>query len=107
MLFIIVKWQGVCGVRKVQMPFHGCCVSEGTLVLNYGATNVAPTQEDQPSLLAKEKTAFKNIQTVLEWTEILSWVSTGLETKNDCADEGKQQFTGPRPRRLVLPRTSC
>jgi hypothetical protein len=30
-----------------QMPFPEHCVSAGILVLNYGATSVAPAQRDQ------------------------------------------------------------
>jgi hypothetical protein len=46
MLFVVVKWQIVYGVRKTQMPLRGHCVIAGRLVWNYGATNVAPTQKE-------------------------------------------------------------
>jgi hypothetical protein len=68
------------------MLLSGSCLSGGKLVLNYGATNVSPTQKDQPLLLS-------NTQTVLERTDIWSWVPTGPEAKNDCAGEGQQQST--------------
>jgi hypothetical protein len=33
------------GVYKIQMPLPGYCVSAGTLVLNFGVTNMVPTQK--------------------------------------------------------------
>jgi hypothetical protein len=41
------------------MPLPGRCMSAGTLVLNYGATNVAPTQEDQLLLSLKRMPNFQ------------------------------------------------
>jgi hypothetical protein len=38
----------MCSVHKVQMPLPGCCMSARTLMRNYGATNVEPTQTDKP-----------------------------------------------------------
>jgi hypothetical protein len=75
------------------MPLTGRCVSAGTLVRNYGATNVAPTQIDQPLLSSKRTPPFPNKQMLVEGTEIWSWVPTGPETKNNCSGESQQQFT--------------
>jgi hypothetical protein len=41
------------------MPLPGCCMSVDTLMLNYGATNVASTQKDQPLLSLKRRPNFK------------------------------------------------
>jgi hypothetical protein len=60
-------------------------VSAGTLVRNYGATNMAPDP------LVEEETPFLFLGT----SKNRSW--RGPETKNDCADEGQQEFTGPGP----------
>jgi hypothetical protein len=35
------------------VPLPGRCVSAGTLVMNYCATNVAPTQKHQPLISSK------------------------------------------------------
>jgi hypothetical protein len=59
LLFIVVKWQSAYGVHKVQMPLPGRCVSACALVLNYGATNVAPTQKDQPLLSSNRRPHFQ------------------------------------------------
>jgi hypothetical protein len=48
----------VC-VCTVEMPLPECCVSAGTLLLNYSATNVAPTERPTP-LLIEEEAAFPN-----------------------------------------------
>lgn len=40
--------QSVYNVHKVQMPLHGLSMSAGTLILNYGATNLEPTRKDTP-----------------------------------------------------------
>jgi hypothetical protein len=47
------------GVHKVQISLHGCFMSEGTLVQNYGTTNGAPTQQDQPLLSLKGRPHFQ------------------------------------------------
>jgi hypothetical protein len=47
------------GVHKVQMPLPAFCVSVGTLVQNYVATNMAPTQKDKPFLSLKRKPHFQ------------------------------------------------
>jgi hypothetical protein len=64
------------------MPLPGRCVSAGALVLNYGATNVAPTQRDRHLL-----SSAKHIN--------------GLEQK---FGHGSRQ--GPKPRSTVLARAS-
>jgi hypothetical protein len=51
----------------VQMPLPGRCMSAGTLVWSYDATNVAPTQKDKPLLSSKNRPNFQT-QTVLERT---------------------------------------
>jgi hypothetical protein len=61
------------------------------LVLNYSATNVAPTQKDQSLLPSKRTSPLQNMQVVLEQTKIWSWIPTGIKIKNDCA--GQQQIT--------------
>jgi hypothetical protein len=43
----------------LQMSLRGRCMSMGTLVLIYGATNNAPTQKTQPSLSSKNKPHFE------------------------------------------------
>jgi hypothetical protein len=89
MLFIVVKWQSVYGAHKVQMPLPGRWVSAGTLVRNYGATNLAPTQKDKPLLSSKRRPHFK--------TRKRSW----NEQKFGHGSRG-----GPKPRTTVLARTS-
>jgi hypothetical protein len=42
------------------MSLPGRCVSAGTPVLNYEATNVVPTQEDQPPPIIEEDAQFPN-----------------------------------------------
>jgi hypothetical protein len=58
-LFIVVKRQSVYCVNKFEMPLLGLCVSAGTLMRNYGATNVAPTQEDRPLLSSKRRPRYR------------------------------------------------
>jgi hypothetical protein len=74
------------------MPSAGSCVREGTLVLKRGAypESLAPP-------LVETETPFPKTETVLQRTKIWSWLPTGPETKNDCAGEGQQQLTEPRP----------
>jgi hypothetical protein len=48
-------------VHKVQMPLPGCCVSGGTLTQNYDATNMMPTQKDQPLLCQRGDPIYKHI----------------------------------------------
>jgi hypothetical protein len=59
----------------------------GTLVLNSGATNVAPTPP------VKEDTLLPTTQLVFERKNIWSGVPMELETKNYYADEGQQKLT--------------
>jgi hypothetical protein len=49
----------------------------------------------QPPPLVEEETPIPNTYTVLERTQIRSWVPKGLGTKNDYAGEDQQQFTRP------------
>jgi hypothetical protein len=51
-------------------------VNAGTLVLNYGATDVAPTHRVIP---------FPNTKIVFKRTNIRSWLPQGPETRNDSA----------------------
>jgi hypothetical protein len=44
--------------------------------------------------LVEKETPFQNTKMVLERTKIKPRVPTGLETKNDCAGDDQQQFTG-------------
>jgi hypothetical protein len=67
-------------------------VSAGTLVLNYGPKNVAPTQKDQALLSSKRRPNLKT-NVALERKYIWSWVPAGIETKSDCAGEGQLQIT--------------
>jgi hypothetical protein len=60
MLFIVVKWQSVYGVRKVHMPLPARYVSAGALVLNYGATDTEPTQKDNLLPLVEDEAPFPN-----------------------------------------------
>jgi hypothetical protein len=55
------------GVHKVQTPLPGRRVNAGTLVVNYGAMNVAPTQKDQHLLLSKRKPHLLTLQ--WSWSE--------------------------------------
>jgi hypothetical protein len=76
-------------VSTKYVPFPGRCVSAVKLVLNYGATNVTPTQKDQPLISLKRRPHFQ--------THTWSW--------ND------HKFThgsrrGPKPRTTVLARAS-
>jgi hypothetical protein len=50
----------MCGVREGHVPLPGHSVSTGTLTRNYGATNAAPTQKDQPPPLIEKETPFPN-----------------------------------------------
>jgi hypothetical protein len=52
--------ESVYGVQKVQMHLPGRCVSAGTLVRNYGATNVALNLERPTPPLVEEDTPFPN-----------------------------------------------
>jgi hypothetical protein len=45
-LFIAVKWQSLFGVHKVQVSLPGRCLIADDLVRNYGAADMAPTQEE-------------------------------------------------------------
>jgi hypothetical protein len=60
MLFIAGMRQSVYDVHKVHTPLPGRCVSAGTLLRNYCATNTAPTPP-----LAEEETSLPKTQTVL------------------------------------------
>jgi hypothetical protein len=57
----------VYGVHKVQMPLPGLCVSVGTLLRNYGATNVAPIRKDKRLLSSKSRPNFQTYK--LSWNE--------------------------------------
>jgi hypothetical protein len=50
------------------------------------------TSSRQTPPLVKEKAPFRNKS--LQGTKIWSWVPTGLDTKDDCAGDGQQQFAG-------------
>jgi hypothetical protein len=65
------------------------CVSVGTLVLNYGATNVAPTQKDEPLLSSKRRHHFE--------THKRSWKEQNF---------GHGSRRGPKPRTVVLAKAS-
>jgi hypothetical protein len=85
------KWQSVYSVHEVQMLLPGRCVSAGTPVRNYGATNVVPTQKDKPLLTSKRPPHFQTNKG--SWNKhVRSWVTTRPETKNDCAGKGQQQL---------------
>jgi hypothetical protein len=88
------------------MPLPGCCVSAGTLMRNYGATNVAPTQKDKP-LLSFKRPRFQTYKPC--WNEY-KWVPTELETKisvlasasSNLLDWTGQLSVGRRSRRLAV-----
>jgi hypothetical protein len=65
----------------------------GTVVLTYGATNVKPTQKDQPLLSSKRMPHFEIYKRSWNEQKIWSWVPNEIETENDCAGEDQQQFT--------------
>jgi hypothetical protein len=83
------KWQSVYDVHKAQMPLLGRCVSAGTPVRNYGATNVAPTQKDRPLLTSKTSPHFQ--------TNKRSWNKYIL---------GHGSRRGAKPRTTVLARAT-
>jgi hypothetical protein len=56
--FILMKWQNAYGAHKVQTPLPRRYVSAGILMINYNATNVVPTQIDQPLLSSKWRPHF-------------------------------------------------
>jgi hypothetical protein len=67
------------------MPLPGRSVSAGTLVPNYGVTNLAPNSPRRGDRIS------------VSWNEYKFGHGShrGLEIKNDCADEAQQKFTGP------------
>jgi hypothetical protein len=75
MLFIIVKWQSVYDTHRLQMPSPGRCVTADTFMLNYGATNMAPTHRDQPILSSKKRS---HLQTHKRSWNALSAASTQI-----------------------------
>jgi hypothetical protein len=64
-------------------------VSAGTLIRNYGATNSAPTQIDQPLLSSKKRSHFQTHK---------------RSCKEHLLDHGSGR--GPKPRMTALARTS-
>jgi hypothetical protein len=64
------------------------CVTVDTLVRNYGATNVAPTQTNHTSR-QRGGPISKHINGLGRNKNLI----TGPETKNGCAGECQQQFT--------------
>jgi hypothetical protein len=71
------------------MSLPGRCLSAGTVVLNYGATNMAPAQKDQPLLSSKRTSYFQTHKS--SWNER----KFGHESQRD-----------PKPRISALARTS-
>jgi hypothetical protein len=71
------------------MPSPGHCVSAGKLVLNYGATNMAPTLKDTPLLSSKGR---PNLQ-----THTRSWNEHKL---------GRGSRRGSKPKTSVLAKTN-
>jgi hypothetical protein len=67
------------------MPLPGRCVRAG--MRNYGVTNLAPNSPRRGDPIS------------VSWSEhkFGRGSERGPETKNDCADEGQQEYTGPRP----------
>jgi ActR/RegA family two-component response regulator len=76
------------------MPLPGRCVIACTLVLNYGVTNMAPTQSDQSLLLVEEEAPFlqtyKRSWKEQEFGHEPRWAP---ETKKPFASEVQRQFT--------------
>jgi hypothetical protein len=66
------------------MPLSGSCVNAGTLILNYGATNVAPIQKGQPLLSTKRRPHFQT-HNVLGTNIYLVVSPTGPENQEYCA----------------------
>jgi hypothetical protein len=82
----------VQGVHKVQMPLPGRCV------LNHSATNVAPTQKDQPLLLSKRRPHFQTHKR--SWNEQKCGPESrrGPETKKKYSDEASSNLPDPTQR---------
>jgi hypothetical protein len=53
------------------------------------------TSSSQIPPLVEKETPFQNTKSLGNKQKIRSCVPTGAETKTDCADEGRQQFTRP------------
>jgi hypothetical protein len=56
---VIIYCELQCIAENRQRAYGVRCASAGTLVQNYGATNVAPTQKDKPLLSSKRGTHFQ------------------------------------------------
>jgi hypothetical protein len=69
-------------------------VSTGTVVRDFDATNMAPTQKDKSLLSSNGRPQFQEHKRSWNEHKLGQVVPTGPETKNDCAGEGQQQFTG-------------
>jgi hypothetical protein len=69
---------------------HHICSEECMLELTSSSQTPPP-----PPPLVEEEASFKNTQKSWGKTKIWSCVSTGPETKTECADEDQQQFTRP------------
>jgi hypothetical protein len=87
MLFIVVKWQSLYGVHNVHTPLLGRCVRAGIFVPIYGATNLAPAQNEKPLLFSKRRPHF------------LTYKRSWNEHKFDDVSR-----RGPKPRTTVLAR---
>jgi hypothetical protein len=68
-------------------------VIAATIVRNYGATNVAPSQKDKSLLSMKERLHFLIYKPSWNKRKFRSWVPKGPETGSDCMDEEPQQFS--------------
>jgi hypothetical protein len=88
-LFVVVKWQSMYRVHIIQIPLPRRRVSAGTLVRNYGATNMEPTQKDKPLLPSKRRPHFQTYKR--------SWSENKL---------GHVSRREPKPRTIVPERTS-
>jgi hypothetical protein len=74
------------------------CIIYSSADVTERASSHSPVERERPVAVRpfpslKRRPNFK-IRKSLERTKIWSWAPTGLETKNDCADEDQQQFTG-------------
>jgi hypothetical protein len=69
------------------MPLPGRCLSAGTLIQYYDATNVEPTQRDQPFISSKKSPISEHINAIKE---------------NNFFRASRR---GPKPRMTVLART--
>jgi hypothetical protein len=77
----------VYGVHKLHILSPGSSVNAGTLVANYSAMIVAPTQKDQPLFSLKRRPRFQVHKKSFGTNADLIMDPDGPETKYACAGE--------------------